>query len=537
MVKAYVGIDIGTTYTCAYYTLENGLSGYVFTGEMNAIRTAVYYKSDREKVIGDAAISPGRIVTGNVVMNVKRVIGKKRDSERVKKAAESCKATICDDEDKYAAFTIPSLNRVVKAEEVYMDIINYVWEEVTKKLEDYDIKCVTITCPTMYKSGERAAIIRAVQNSRINCEWRLLSEPCAAAISFENDIERDGLYAIYDMGGGTYDVSLVLVKDGKYFDFIASDGDPDMGGQVFDDLLVTHVNTLFYENFHDHIFDENDKDRKRYLHNLSQLSERCRKAKEALSSEEFTDIDIEEFQIDYLNHVDENENDEGGLYAFMDNVKLTRVQFEEKIKGNIDKSVQILEKCVREKGKSITDIRSVFLVGGSSCIPLIEKKLKKVFGDRCRNCRNPNTAVAIGASKYAMKQELNEVTFTQYAQHDIFAEYEKHHHIAYDVFIRKGEKLPVRVEKEYKVKAKETEGYYKDKFYEGLINQAEMRSRLKTFEYFDLPQMTCILKYVMEMEEDGTLYCTIILQGDHDRVIHPRSRIDKNNVHQIYVQE
>ena len=536
MVKAYIGIDIGTTYTCAYYTLEDGRSNFIFPGDNNAIRTAVYYKPNGTVIIGDAAVDPSKIVTGNVVMNVKRVIGQKEDSERVKKAAQSCRASICADEDENAAFFIPALNRVVKAEEVYTDIINYVWDEVKTKLEDYEINCVTVTCPTMYKNAERAAIIRSVQKSKIDCERRLLSEPCAAAIAFKRDIGRDGLYVIYDMGGGTFDVSLVSVKDGKYFDFIASDGDPDMGGQVFDDRLVQFVNDLFKQNFHDSIFNSDDKNKERYLRNFSQLSENCRKAKELLSSMDSADIDIEEFQMDVLAREDEEEDEEGGLYEFMDNIKLTRAKFEDMIKEYIEKSVQIVENCVRKKDKSIEDIRAVLLVGGSSCIPLIKQKLSEVFAGRCHDCENPSTAVAIGASRYAMKLELDEVTFTQYVQYDIFAEYEKRHRVYYDVIIRKGTQLPVRVEKEYMVKAKQTEGYYIDTFYEGSIDQ-EIYKPIKTFEYFDLPQRDCCLKYVMEMEEDGTLYCTIILQGNQDRVIHPRSRIDKDNVDQIYVRE
>ena len=118
-----------------------------------------------------------------------------------------------------------------------------------------------------------------------------------------------------------------------------------------------------------------------------------------------------------------------------------------------------------------------------------------------------------------------------------FAEYEKHHRVNYDVIIHKGKQLPVKVEKEYLVKAKQTEGYYIDMFYEGLIDRQDKRTCLKTFEYFDLPQRDCRLKYVMEMEEDGTLYCTIILQGDQDRVIHERSRIERDNVDQIFFQE
>ena len=531
--KVYAGIDIGTTYTCVYYEIEGSRGDYLFRYKNNAIRSAIHYFSDGRTLVGEAATAEKYVLDGNTVMNVKRVIGQKFNSDHVREAAQSCRAKIREDEHGNAAFYIPALQREISAEDVYKDILNFVWSELKSRVEEYEIDYVTVTYPAVFRNEGFQAIVRAVEKSDISCHVRFLNEPCAAAIALGNQILRDGLYVIYDLGGGTYDLSLVDVKDGKYFDFITSGGDVRIGGQLFDDKLVDFVNKEYVCLYDDDIMDFNDRNQKRRLRNYTKLVEMCREGKEELSNSSTTTLDISSFQnqlFDGMNAEDDR-LEEGGMMVVEDNIVLTRARLNEIIKEDISKTIDILKTCLREKNKRKNDVEGVILVGGSSNLCIVQEKLREEFGDRCKISEDLNTVVAKGACRYAQDASLVDITIIEYTPFDICTMVqERRREPFYEPIIRRGTLLPTPViKKTYKVNCEDVV----DVIAEGFAARPSTMTKLKYFEYINLPKGHPVyLDYYFQIKKDRTIVYWV-QDGDNGVMLQEKTVISRDNIDSI----
>lgn len=532
--KVYAGIDIGTTYTCVYYEIEGSRGDYLFRYKNNAIRSAIHYFSDGRTIVGEAATAENYVLDGNTVMNVKRVMGQKFGSNHVREAARSCRAKMREDEHGNVAFDIPALQREISAEDVYADILNYVWNALKVRVEGYEIACVTVTYPTVFRNEGYQAIVRAVEKSKISCKVRYLNEPSAAAIALGNQISRDGLYVIYDLGGGTYDLSLVNVKGGKCFDFISSGGDVRIGGQLFDDKLVDFVNKEYMSLYDDDIMDFNDRNEKRRLRNYTKLVEMCREGKEGLSTSSAATLDISSFQNKLFDGMDVEDDrlEEGGMMVVEDSIVLTRARLNEIIKEDISKTVDILKTCLREKNKRNNDVEGVILVGGSSNLCIVQEELRKEFGDRCKIGEDLNTMVAKGACRYAQDDSLVDLNLKHYAPYDICTMVKVRGRAPFfEPIIPRGMELPTPViKKEYKVNREDMI----DIIGEGYADQPNTMTNLKYFEYLNLPKrLPVYLDYYFQMMEDRT-----IIYWVQDRasgaMLQERTVISRDNVDSIH---
>ena len=184
--SAYVGIDIGTTNSVACLVFDTGEVKMVSAKNGSRLfPSRVVFKSNNTASISFSIMSiQSDIKNGNVVMNAKRIIGRKFNDEKVQKARASCKAEIRKMDDGYAAFYIPAWNRLVTPEEVYSIIINEIWKRVEEEARGVEIKGVTFTVPAEYKNEERVVIKRAIDASNVKCKYRILNEPCAASIAY-----------------------------------------------------------------------------------------------------------------------------------------------------------------------------------------------------------------------------------------------------------------------------------------------------------------------------------------------------------------
>ena len=527
--SSYVGIDIGTTNTVVCVTNSHGLTRLI--GPKNSgkqlFRSILRFNSDNTvTLVQDLNNVQRDILKGNVVMNAKKIIGRKFDDEKVKKARASCKAKISKGDDGYAAFYIPAWNRLVSPEEVYTIIINNIWERVKETVGDVKIKGVAFTVPAEYKNEERAAIKRAIDASNMKCEYRMLSEPCAAAIAYGcNNTDRDGTYAMYDLGGGTFDTALIRIENGNTFSLLNVDGDPACGGSYFDDEIVNYIRRVFKEKAEgdiDLIEEEDGKSaeiekRLRHDRTLYKLRECCREAKEELVTAKNSDIDLDSYGNFYRKEYDiELEEVNSGDPEFSDvddSYNLTRDCFNGMIREQINNTITILERCIGNAGLENSDIKRILLVGGSSRILLVHQLLAERFGEGCTTeSENPDEVVARGAALYSMHKDLRDISINETAKWDICTQVGKRRKVYYEPIIRRGEALPiVNRKKEYAIPPSNM-GYFKDVIAEGRIEDESSMNVLKEFECdnITIEEKPTTIVYTWTMREDGILIYSVI---------------------------
>ena len=406
----YIGMDLGTTNCCVCVLGPDGTSSVLTfeTGD-RLLRSIVCFASDGNVYVGKAALRPREIVKGNVVSNSKRIFGMPYDSSHVSLMKRYCRAKIVEGDNGNAGFFIPSINRIVMPEEVSMHLIKKMYSQALAKIDNRPIGSVTITVPATYTLAQRALTRDAAVKAGITVPIRILNEPTAAAVAYGiQSTTKNGRILIYDLGGGTFDVSIVSVKEGKSFDFLGKDGDIALGGENFDRKLALYTGHLYAEQTGDdelmpeELEQKNDED---YLKAYFKLMGLCKEAKEVLSSQDDTEIELEQYfnTLKKVMHMDDVD-----VPQELSEYKITREVFEQNIKSDIDTTISIMQRCIDNCGLTISDLDSVVLVGGSSRIPMIKEELKKVFDASilCENI-NPDECVAIGASHFC-KEDLND---------------------------------------------------------------------------------------------------------------------------------
>lgn len=517
----YVGIDIGTTNTCAYtITQKEVLEQVTDENGKTLIRSVVCFCENGEVIVGNRyASKTSEVVKGNVVFNAKRIIGLKFNDPRIKQAAKSCQAKVVEDANGFASFWIPSQKRRVSPIEIYTRIINYVWSRIG--LQFRNVVCVTITCPAMFKNEERTAIMRAIKDSDIRCPVRMINEPCAAAIYYGvNYQDVNGVYAIYDLGGGTFDVSLISVEDGSRLKVLHSGGSPVIGGQRFDDQVIQYLQKLYHEDEDDDLIDEKLQGvNPESYHNVRfKLMEKCREAKEFLLSDDIVEIELSDYMLT-IRRLFPPENED--CLSDPDAYNLTIDQLNDLIKNDVSTTIDILKKCIEEKGYSLSDVKRILMVGGSSRLRLVRQKLEDTFTkERITYTANPDTVVAQGAAQYSLHKELRDITIEDSTKWD-FATLVRDR---YEPLIKKDTVIPCKVEKDYII-TRDHEGWFYDQIYEGDIQDPSSMKLLKYFESeVTLQDDPLTVRYTFEVPEDGILYYSVV-EVDTGRVLQERTMI------------
>ena len=519
--QVYVGMDIGTTNTCAYTVTQKGILEPVIDEKgKELIRSVVCFCEDGEVIVGNRySAKTSEVVKGNVVFNAKRIIGLKFDDPRVQGAAKTCQAKVVSDDNGYAAFWIPSLKRCVSPIEIYTYIINYVWNRITTRFNN--IKCVTITCPAMFKNEERAAIMHAINDSQISCPIRMINEPCAAAINYGvNYQDVNGTYAIYDLGGGTFDVSLISIEGTSRLKVLHSGGDPVIGGQRFDDLMIKYLQKMYRDTEDDELLDEKLQtvDASSYYRARFRLMNQCREAKESLMADDKVDIDLMDY-MQLLRRLFPVEN--GGNVSIPDVITFTIDQLNSLIENDITTTIDIMKRCIEEKGFSISDMKRVLLVGGSSRLLLVHKKLEETFTkEKLTQTVNPDTVVAQGAALYSYHKELRDITIEDSTKWDFVTRVRNR----YEPLIKKDTVIPCTVVKDYIITC-DNEGWFYDQIYEGDIRDPQSMKLLKYFESeVTWQEDPLTVRYTFEVPEDGILYYSVV-ELDTGRVLQERTMV------------
>ena len=370
-----IGIDLGTTNSCVSI-LESGKPKIIENSEGDRTTPSVVAYTDNETIVGQSAKRQAVTNPENTLYAIKRLIGRKFDGE-IKKESESTPFKIikADNGDAWVE---------VKGEKLAPQQISaQVLTKMKKSAEDYlghEIKEAVITVPAYFNDSQRQATKDAGKIAGLEVK-RIINEPTAAALAFGMDKKTgDQKVAVYDLGGGTFDISIIELAeiDGeKQFEVLSTNGDTSLGGEDFDNVLIDYFVAEFKK--------EQNFDLTQDSSAIQRLKEAAEKAKIELSSNQQTEINLPYITAD----------SSGPKHLLL---KLTRAKLESLVGDLVSKTLKPVETALNDAKLSTSDISDVILVGGQTRMPLVQEKVKDFFGKDPRKDINPDEAVAAGAA-------------------------------------------------------------------------------------------------------------------------------------------
>ncbi len=372
-----IGIDLGTTNSCVA-VLENGKPRVIENSEGARTTPSVIAFTDNDEVlVGQAAKRQAVTNPENTLFAIKRLIGRKFDDDVVQKDISMVPYKIVKAENGDAWVEVrgkkmapPEVSSRVLMK-LKKDAEAFLGEEVTEAV---------ITVPAYFNDSQRQATKDAGRIAGLDVK-RIINEPTAAALAYGMDkTPGDVTLAVYDLGGGTFDISIIEIAEveGEHqFEVLSTNGDTFLGGEDFDLRII------------DYLADEFKKDSGIDLHNdplaLQRLKEAAEKAKIELSSAEQTDVNLPYVTADAT----------GPKHL---NVKLTRAKLESLVEDLIERTRKPCEQALKDAGLSASDINDVILVGGQTRMPKVQEMVSNIFGKEPRKDVNPDEAVALGAA-------------------------------------------------------------------------------------------------------------------------------------------
>ena len=372
-----IGIDLGTTNSCV--AVMEGEDPTVISNSEGSRTTpsVVAYAADNQILVGQAAKRQAVTNPKNTLFAVKRLVGRKFKDKEVQKDLKHAPFGIVEAENGDA--WVEADGKKTAPPQISAEIL----KKMKKTAEDYlgaKVDGAVVTVPAYFNDSQRQATKAAGKIAGLEVK-RIINEPTAAALAFGLDkLKSDGTIAVYDLGGGTFDISVIEMTsvDGEYqFEVISTSGDTHLGGEDFDLLLINHfVNEFKKESG----FDLNSDPMA-----LQRLKEAAEKAKIELSSTEQTEINLP-----YITA------DASGPKHFVQ--KLTRAKLESLVGDLVKNSLEPVKTALKDAKLSTKDIKEVILVGGQTRMPLVQKTVTDFFGKEPRRDINPDEAVALGAA-------------------------------------------------------------------------------------------------------------------------------------------
>ena len=373
-----IGIDLGTTNSCV--AIMEGNTTRVIENSEGARTTPsiVAYQEDGEILVGASAKRQAVTNPKNTLFAIKRLIGRKFTEKEVQKDIDLMPYSIvaADNGDAW----VEVRGKKLSAQQVSADILR----KMKKTAEDYLGEPVTeavITVPAYFNDAQRQATKDAGRIAGLEVK-RIINEPTAAALAFGLDKQEKGdrKIAVYDLGGGTFDVSIIEIADvdgEKQFEVLSTNGDTFLGGEDFDQRIIDYIIGEFKK--------EQGVDLSKDVLALQRLKEAAEKAKIELSNSASTDINLPYITADAS----------GPKHL---NVKLTRAKLEALVEELIERTIAPCRTAIKDAGISVSDINDVILVGGMTRMPKVQEKVKEFFGKEPRKDVNPDEAVAVGAA-------------------------------------------------------------------------------------------------------------------------------------------
>ncbi len=373
-----IGIDLGTTNSCV--SVMEGNTTRVIENSEGARTTPsiVAYQEDGEVLVGASAKRQAVTNPRNTLYAVKRLIGRKFTEKEVQKDIGLMPYSIvaADNGDAW----IEVRGKKLSAQQVSADILR----KMKKTAEDYLGEPVTeavITVPAYFNDAQRQATKDAGRIAGLDVK-RIINEPTAAALAFGLDKQdkTDRKIAVYDLGGGTFDISIIEIADvdgEKQFEVLSTNGDTFLGGEDFDQRIIDYIIGEFKK--------DQGVDLSKDVLALQRLKEAAEKAKVELSNSAQTDINLPYITADAS----------GPKHL---SIKLTRAKLESLVDELIERTIAPCRTAIKDAGISVSDINDVILVGGMSRMPKVQDKVKEFFGKEPRKDVNPDEAVAVGAA-------------------------------------------------------------------------------------------------------------------------------------------
>ena len=372
-----IGIDLGTTNSCV--AVVEGQQQKVIENSEGARTTpsVIAYTDNDEVLVGLPAKRQAVTNPENTLYAIKRLIGRTFDDEVVSKDADMVpyKIVKADNGDAW----VEASKKQLAPPQVAAEIL----KKMKKTAEDYlghEVKEAVITVPAYFNDSQRQATKDAGKIAGLDVK-RIINEPTAAALAYGLDKNKgDSTVAVYDLGGGTFDISIIEISDveGEHqFEVLSTNGDTFLGGEDFDLRLIDYFVDKFKE--------ESGFDLKSDPLALQRLKEAAEKAKIELSSSEQTEVNLP-----YITA------DSSGPKHFVH--KITRAKLESLVEDLVDKSLEPLKLALKDAKLKTGDINEILLVGGQTRMPLVQKKVAEFFGKEPKKDLNPDEAVAVGAA-------------------------------------------------------------------------------------------------------------------------------------------
>ncbi|WP_147195102.1 molecular chaperone DnaK [Pantoea sp. CCBC3-3-1] len=372
-----IGIDLGTTNSCVAI-MDGGKARVLENAEGDRTTPSIIaYTQDGEILVGQPAKRQAVTNPQNTLFAIKRLIGRRFQDEEVQRDIKIMpyKITGSDNGDAW----IDVKGQKMAPPQISAEVL----KKMKKTAEDYLGEPVTeavITVPAYFNDAQRQATKDAGRIAGLDVK-RIINEPTAAALAYGMDKgQGNRTIAVYDLGGGTFDISIIEIDevDGeKTFEVLATNGDTHLGGEDFDSRMINYLVAEF------------KKDQGIDLHNdplaMQRLKEAAEKAKIELSSAQQTDVNLPYITADAT----------GPKHL---NIKVTRAKLESLVEDLVSRSIEPLKVALQDAGLSVSDINDVILVGGQTRMPMVQSKVAEFFGKEPRKDVNPDEAVAVGAA-------------------------------------------------------------------------------------------------------------------------------------------
>jgi len=366
-----IGIDLGTTYSCVGI-FKNGRVEIIANDQGNRITPSYVAFTEDERLVGEAAKNQATINPSQTLFDVKRLIGRRFTDSSVQKDMKLLPFKIINSAGK------PMISVQIKGEEKTMapeEVSSMVLTKMKETAENYlgqEVKHAVVTVPAYFNDAQRQSTKDSGVIAGLNV-LRIINEPTAAAIAYGLDKKGERNILVYDLGGGTFDVSLLTIDNGV-FEVVATSGDTHLGGEDFDQRTMQHFVKIFQK--------KHSKDMSKDKRALQKLRREVEKAKRALSSAHQSRVEIEALH----DGVDFSET-------------LTRARFEELNNDLFKNTLSPVKQVLEDSGMQKNQIDDVVLVGGSTRIPKVQQLIKDFFGGKEPNRGvNPDEAVAYGAA-------------------------------------------------------------------------------------------------------------------------------------------
>lgn len=373
-----IGIDLGTTNSCIAI-IEGNVPRVLENSEGDRTTPSIIaYTQDDEILVGQPAKRQSVTNPKNTLFAIKRLIGRRFQDKEVQKDVNIMPYKIISSNNGDAWLDVKG--KKMAPPQVSAEIL----KKMKKTAEDYfgdQVSEAVITVPAYFNDAQRQATKDAGRIAGLEVK-RIINEPTAAALAYGLDKESGGsrIIAVYDLGGGTFDISIIEIDnvDGeKTFEVLATNGDTHLGGEDFDSILINHLVSIFKKDQHVDLYNDPLA--------MQRLKEAAEKAKIELSTSHQTDVNLPYITADST----------GPRHM---NIRVTRAKLESLVEDLVNRTMNPLKVALKDANLSISEINDVILVGGQTRMPLVQKQVSEFFKKEPRKDVNPDEAVAIGAA-------------------------------------------------------------------------------------------------------------------------------------------